>query len=239
MVKPLCLIHINTGIFLNGQQSIDKDRAFCYNDFKVNDYKVNNMKTTYRQTQKKQTREALLKTAFEVFSERGIMNTRMSDIAQTAGVSHGTVFVHFQTQEALITEVVETYGGKIAARTHELSDSCKHMEEILAAHLAGIGEFEPFYTRLVIENRLLPSSARDVWISIQSAISFHFSQVAEREIQSGRCRPLPTAILFNTWVGLVHYYLANGDLFAPEGNVIRRYKDTLIENYIILIEERR
>ncbi|OPY59214.1 MAG: HTH-type transcriptional regulator MtrR [Pelotomaculum sp. PtaU1.Bin035] len=194
------------------------------------------MKTTNRQLQKKQTKEALLRTAYEVFSERGIMNTRMSDIAQAAGVSHGTVFAHFQTQEMLITKVVETYGGKIALRTHELAGSCEHMKEILSAHLAGIMEFEPFYTRLVIENRLLAPAARDVWVSVQSSISFHFSQVAGREIQSGRSINLPTHLLFNIWVGLVHYYLANGDLFAPEGNVIKRYGETLVENYMKLIQ---
>lgn len=66
------------------------------------------MKKTNRQLQKEQTKELLLKTAYEIFSERGIMNTRMSDIARAAGVSHGTIFVHFQTQEALIEEVIET-----------------------------------------------------------------------------------------------------------------------------------
>ncbi len=193
------------------------------------------MKGINRQLQKERTKETLLKTSFEVFSKHGIMNTRMSDVAQAAGVSHGTVFVHFQTQEALITEVIETYGGKIALRTHELAGSCEYMEEILSAHLAGIKEFEPFYTRLVIENRLLPPVARDVWVSIQSAISFHFSQVAEREIQSGRSIDLPAYLLFNVWIGLVHYYLANGDLFAPEGNVIKRYGNTLVENFLKLI----
>ncbi|AEG60986.1 TetR/AcrR family transcriptional regulator [Desulforamulus ruminis] len=194
------------------------------------------MKKTNRQLQKEQTREALLEKAFEVFAQRGIMNTRMSDIAQAAGVSHGTVFAHFRTQEVLITEVIETYGRKIALRTHELADSCEHMEEVLAAHLAGIMEFEPFYTRLVIENRLLPLAARDVWVSVQSAISFHFSQVAERERQRGRGIDIPTHLLFNMWVGLVHYYLANSDLFAPEGHVIKRYGKTLIDNYSKLIQ---
>ncbi len=193
------------------------------------------MKKSNRQLQKEQTKETLLNTAYQVFSEQGIMNTRMSDIAQAAGVSHGTVFVHFQTQEMLVTEVIETYGGKIAWRTHELARSCRHMEEILTAHLAGIREFEPFYTKLVIENRLLPPGARDVWVSLQSAISFHFSQVVEREIETGRTVDLASHFLFNTWVGLVHYYLVNGDLFAPEGNVMGRYGDTLVENYMKMI----
>lgn len=188
-----------------------------------------------RQLQKKQTKELLIKTAYTVFSEKGIMNTRMADIAMAAGVSHGTIFVHFKTQDALIAEVIEVYGRKIALRTHELTDSCRHMGELLSAHLAGIMEFEPFYTWLVIENRLLPPCARDSWVSIQSVISFHFSQVVERELQSIKGFNIPMHLLFNMWVGLVHYYLANGDLFAPEGNVIKRYGETLVENYMRLI----
>ncbi|AFM01658.1 MULTISPECIES: TetR/AcrR family transcriptional regulator [Desulfitobacterium] len=193
------------------------------------------MKKSNRQLQKEQTKETLLNAAYQLFSKQGIMNTRMSDIAQAAGVSHGTVFAHFQTQEMLITEVIETYGEKIALHTHEAASTCEHMEELLAAHLTGIGEFELFYTRLVIENRLLPPGARDVWISIQSAISFHFSQVAQREIGTGQSIDLPLYFLFNTWIGLVHHYLANGDLFAPEGNVVGRYGDTLVDNYVKMI----
>jgi hypothetical protein len=100
---------------------------------------------------------------------------------------------------------------------------------LLRAHLAGINEYEPFYTRLVIENRLLPQAARDAWIGIQSAISFHFSRIVTKEWPSA-----DTALLFNTWMGLVHYYLINGDLFAPEGHVVSRYTETLVTFYIKL-----
>ncbi len=194
-----------------------------------------NMKKSSRQLQKEQTKEVILNKAYQLFARQGIMNTRMSDIAQGAEVSHGTVFAHFQTQERLVTEVIHIYGEKMARRTHEAASTCEHMEELLAAHLTGIGEFEPFYTRLVIENRLLPPEARDVWVSIQSAISFHFSQVAQREISSGLINDHPLYLLFNTWVGLLHHYLTNGDLFAPEGNVIGRYGDMLVEHYMRMI----
>lgn len=191
---------------------------------------------TGRQLQKEQTRQLLLQTAYVLFSRHGFLHTRMSDIAKAAGVSHGTVFLHFETQEALISEVIDVYGRKIALRTHELTDSCDHLEEILSSHLAGIREFEPFYTWLVIENTMLPQGARDTWISIQSAISFHFSQVAEKELQANQKSQIPVSILFNMWIGLVHHYLASGDLFAPEGNVIARYGSSLIQNYIKLIQ---
>lgn len=193
------------------------------------------MKKTARELQKEQTKALLLKTAYNVFSEKGIMNTRVSDIAQAAGVSHGTIFVHFRSQEAMIEEVVAAYGQKIALRTHALAQSCGHLSELLRAHLHGIMEFEPFYTRLVIENRLLPTGAKDSIIAIQSAISFHFSQAVQRERKFVQNDGVPSYLLFNMWMGLVHYYLANGDLFAPEGHVIRRYGETLIQSFIKLL----
>lgn len=187
------------------------------------------MKTT-RQQQKEQTKKILLDAAFRVFSEKGFLNTRMSDIALAAGVSHGTVFLHFNTQEAFITEVVDYYCGKIALYTHKLTDTNGTLRDFLLAHLNGINEFESFYTKLVIENRLLPPAARDAFITMQSAISFHFSQ-SFLTVPKPAC---PPDILFNMWMGFIHYYLSNGDLFAPEGGVIKRYGDTLIESFIIL-----
>jgi AcrR family transcriptional regulator len=193
------------------------------------------MKKTARALQKEQTKSLLLKTAYDVFSEKGIMNTRVSDIAQAAGVSHGTVFVHFRSQEAMIEEVVAFYGQKIVLRTHEFTQSSGNLSELLRAHMDGIMEFEPFYTRLVIENRLLPPGARDSFIAVQSAISFHFSQAVQQELKSAKSDEVPSYLLFNMWVGLVHYYLANGDLFAPEGHVIRRYGETLIKSFMKLV----
>jgi AcrR family transcriptional regulator len=193
------------------------------------------MKKTARTLQKEQTKALLIKTAYEVFSEKGFINTRVSDIAQAAGVSQGTMFVHFESQEAMIEEVIAFYGQKLALRTHLFSQSHGGLAELLRAHLDGIMEFEPFYTQLVIENRLLPPGARDSFIAIQSAISFHFSQVAQREPKLVQSDELPSYLLFNLWIGLVHYYLANGDLFAPEGHVIRRYGETLIQSFIKLV----
>lgn len=185
--------------------------------------------------QKEQTKALLLKTAYEVFSKNGIMNTRISDIAEAAKVSHGTIFVHFRSQEALIEEVIGLYGQKIALYAHEYSQDCSGLTDLLRTHLNGIMEYEPFYVRLVLENRILPIGARDAFIAIQSAISLHFSQIAQKEKGLPENGKIPTYMLFNMWIGLVHHYIANGDLFAPEGNVIRRYGDFMIECFIKLL----
>ncbi len=188
-----------------------------------------------RQQKKENTRRKLLDTAMDVFSQNGITATRMSDIAEAAGVSHGTVFLHFETQDALISAVIDDFGYRMASRTHELARGSGSVKEILAAHLRGIREHESFYTRLVMESSHLPISARHALTGIQSAVSFHISQAAEREMGAGTLKSMPVALLFNTWVGLIHYYLSNADQFAPGGSVIENCGSMLLEHYMSLI----
>jgi AcrR family transcriptional regulator len=193
------------------------------------------MMMTHREIRKEDTRKKLIEAALIQFGRNGIMATRMSDIAAAAGVAHGTVFAHFDTQAALVEAVISEFGAQLAARTHELAAHSAGLREVLEAHLAGIKENEAFYSRLVIEARLLPAASRDTFISIQSAVSFHISQAAQREMAAGTIRSMPIPLLFNTWIGLIHYYLANADLFAPEGSVVERYGPLLVDTFIQLV----
>jgi AcrR family transcriptional regulator len=188
-----------------------------------------------RVAQKEQTRKKLIEAAIGEFGRRGIMATKTSDVAQAAGVSHGTVFAHFETQEAFIIAVIQEFGRITALRTHELAQGRAGVRAVLEAHLAGIAECEAFYARLVMEARSLPGPARDALIAIQSAISFHISQAAQREMDAGVIITMPIPLLFNTWMGLVNYYLTNADLFAPEGSVIAHYGSVLVDHYMSLI----
>jgi len=60
-----------------------------------------------RAATKARTREALLVAARRVFAERGYGPASVEEIARTAGVSVGSVYVHFASKEALFTELVE------------------------------------------------------------------------------------------------------------------------------------
>ena len=73
---------------------------------------------------------------------------------------------------------------------------------------------------------------------IQSAISFHLNKVAEREMDASKILRMPLNLMFNTWVGLINYYLTNGNLFAPGESVVSRYGQQLVEHYMKLISWR-
>jgi len=196
------------------------------------------MTKTRRQLQKEQTRKHLIETAFRQFAQHGFMTVRTADIAQAARVSHGTVFAHFSTQEALLNAVIEEFGLRISRRLHELAAGNRGLREVLEAHLKGLRECAAFYTRWVVESRVLPESTRETFTIVQSTISFHISQAAEREMDAGEQVPIPVHLLFNTWIGLLHYYLANDDLFAPGVSVLERYGQELLDHFMCLIKAR-
>jgi AcrR family transcriptional regulator len=193
------------------------------------------MTISKRQAQKDQTQKQLIAVAFDEFSREGFMVTRTSDIAKAAGVSHGTIFVHFATREDLLIAVIEEFGHRVAGRMHELANQGGSVREVLEAHLQGLTEVEAFYRRLVSESSLLPSGAQSALVAIQSAISIHLSQAAEQEMAAGKIRKIPLHLLFNTWIGLIHYYLSNAPLFAPGESVLKRYGPELLEYFISLI----
>lgn len=195
------------------------------------------MKLTQRQIQKEETRKKIIHSAYEEFCENGIMATRTSDIARRAGVSHGTIFAHFKTQEELINEVVNIYSEKMVQRTHDISREKASVQDLLKAHLEGIDEFEEFYIKLVSEAKILPKDSRNAFVLIQSAVCNHLSEVLQSEIENGKIKDLPINFIFNTWIGILNYYLENKDLFAPDGSVIKRYGDKLIEYFMQLISK--
>jgi len=197
------------------------------------------MKENKRNVQKELTRKKLIEVAIKLFGDNGILNTKTIDISKEAGVSHGTVFSHFKTQEELLDTVIEEVGNRIVSKLQELIDVKGTLEEILKAHINGLMEFEKFYTRLIIERRLLPESASNIYIIIQSSISFHIGEVLKEEIAKGKIIDTPIHLLFNSWVGLIHYYLTNGDLFTKDGSILNNYGQDLINHYIKLIKVKK
>ena len=190
---------------------------------------------TTREQRKERTRQALVAAAIVHFARDGLAEARTADIAAAAGVSHGTVFLHFPTRDDLLAAAIEQVGARVAGRLHELVEEGSGVRGVLAAHLEGLAELEPFYTRLVTQGTTLPGAARGAMVAIQSAISFHLAEAAERDVARGVVRRIPLHLLFNTWVGLVHHYLANAALFSPRGSVLRRHGGELLDHYLSLI----
>src|ERR671912_3020081 len=68
-------------------------------------------------------RDALLRAAIETFAARGFFNAQVADVARTAGVAAGTVYLYFRGKDDLLISIFEkTMKEAIAAGRASIAD---------------------------------------------------------------------------------------------------------------------
>jgi AcrR family transcriptional regulator len=187
-----------------------------------------------RKEQKDATQKRLVETGLDFFAARGFANANTADFAKAADVSHGTVFLHFPTREALVLRVLDVFGDRLAAAFKAAMQGELSLEGVLRAHLSVLRDYENFYARLVQEGALLPAKARSFLFILHASVSHRLHLAAKTEAAAGRVRSIEQHLLFNTWIALLHYYLANRDVFAPGESVLEIKGDELVGHFLDL-----
>jgi TetR/AcrR family fatty acid metabolism transcriptional regulator len=91
-------------------------------------------------------RSLITEAAIAVFAERGFHQSRVSDIAQRAGVADGTIYLYFKNKEDLLLSIFEE---KMDELLSGLRDSLAHT----ADPEERVRRFAAFHFRQVRENR--------------------------------------------------------------------------------------
>jgi AcrR family transcriptional regulator len=178
----------------------------------------------------------LVNAAMELFASKGIANTTTADVAKSVRMSHGTVFLHFPTRDDLVIAVIDEFGRRLAAEFRQAFEQDLGLRAVLQAHLRVLAQIEPFYARLVTEAPLLPPKVRSTLMLLHAAVSYELFVALERERKAGRARKIERPLLFNTWIGLVHHYLVNRDVFATGNSVIAEQGDILVNHFMALVK---
>lgn len=190
-----------------------------------------------RSEQKEITRQRLIEAAMKLFAQKGILATTTADIAKAIKMSHGSVFLHFPTRDDLVNAVIDEFGKYLSIEFRAAFNNNHGLAQVLKAHLQVLQEFEDFYSSLVIESPLLPLKVRGTLFTLQSGISHEIFIAAQKEIKQGQIRNIKRHLLFNTWISLIHYYLTNKDLFAPNKSVIAEKGNELLRHYLSLVKK--
>jgi AcrR family transcriptional regulator len=78
------------------------------------------------QVKKQQVRDAILRSAYELFKEKGYSQSTMAEIARAAGTSVANLYVYFPSKLTLFYEV---YAPILASRLHLLADTAKQIAD--------------------------------------------------------------------------------------------------------------
>lgn len=194
------------------------------------------MEKITRKEQKEKTRAGLVEQAEGLFALNGISSTTTADIAKSLKVSHGTLFVHFPTRDDLVKAVVDEFGERLSAALGKRFTNDLKLRDMLKAHLAVLSDFEDFYMRLISESQNLPPHIRSIVYSMNASLSYRFYRAAKVEMDKGLIKKMTQVHFFNTWMGLVHYYILNRDLFSEKIPILNEVGDELLRHFFHLIK---
>ncbi len=102
-------------------------------------------------------RERILRAAVVAFGRRGFHRTRIRDIARDADVADGTVYLYFESKEALLTAIYEETASRFLAAGRERlaagGSAVERLHILLEEHLADLGSDRDLATIFQIELR--------------------------------------------------------------------------------------
>ena len=174
-----------------------------------------------RQEQKERTRLSLVEIATELFASRGISSTATSEIAKALKVSHGTVFLHFPSRDDLVLAVIDDFGSRLSQELKKAVLSESTLKGVLSAHLRALADFEDIYFRILTEMNALPKSIQGTVFMLNAAVSWKLYEAAAPLMKAGKIKRIDQALLFNTWMALVSYYIIHRDRFSNTLPILR------------------
>jgi AcrR family transcriptional regulator len=138
----------------------------------------------------------LIRAGRALFSERGLYEARIEDLADRADVAKGTVYLYFQGKEGLIEAVVSeglsALEDRVRSATAGTADLADHLERVVRAHFQFFAE-NPDLMRIFHQARGMLAFGRAKWRPLRAPLSRHVAFLAAdiARFRAGSARPSP------------------------------------------------
>ena len=88
-------------------------------------------------------RDLILRAATKVFAQSGFHQSQVADVAKSAGVAAGTVYLYFKSKDDLLVSIFESAMGEVVAEGKAMlegvSDPAERLRRIAHLHLGWLG----------------------------------------------------------------------------------------------------
>jgi len=196
-----------------------------------------------RWQRRKEARPAeIVAAALDVFVERGFATTKLEEVARRAGVTKGTVYLYFESKEALFKAVVRETIVPIFARGEQLvaeyrGSAANLFGELVRKWWELIGEtsLSGIPKLMMAEAGNFPVLARFYYDEVISRGNRLMASVLERGIKNGEFRRLDVKLAVKLAMApLLHAanWRHSFALCTPEGLDIAKYLDHHIDIFL-------
>lgn len=196
-----------------------------------------------RWKRRKEARPAeIVAAALEVFVERGYAATKLADVARRAGVTKGTLYLYFDSKEALFKAVVRETIVPVIAQGEALAQSFtgsarELMEQLIREYWRLVGEtaLAGIPKLMMAEAATFPELTHFYYEEVVTRGHRLMAGVIERGVKNGEFRPVDVMLAAKLAMSpLMHATVARQAFAAcmPEGFDVRAYLNTHIDLYL-------
>jgi len=192
-----------------------------------------------RQRRKEARPAELLAAALEVFADKGFAAARMDDIAQRAGVSKGTVFLYYESKQALFRAVVEDavvphiVSGEALVEASSEEDPAVLLRNLLLRYWNVLADprLEGLPRLIMAEAGNFPELASFYHENVIVRARTLFINVLEHGIQTGVFRPCDPAVMCRLAVAPLMFDCMWRRLLPPS-DPLRVVPDTYVQTHL-------
>ncbi len=156
------------------------------------------MKTQRWQRRKDERAPEILEAALACFADKGFAATRMDDIAARAGITKGTIYLYFESKEAVFKSLArQSIGTQLSELKAQVELFTGPTAELLRAVIRTMGQFARTSDRVVLPRVLLAEVASfpelaEFWRhEIIDRGTAMFEAIIQRGIARGELRNIP------------------------------------------------
>jgi AcrR family transcriptional regulator len=176
-----------------------------------------------------QRRTEILRAARAVFAEHGFVGARIADIAGRAGVATGTVYLYFESKEALVAALVDDLLARLTVELCAVLDrpgTQAPVDETIRAALAFLRDERDLLRLQRLDlglNALAPyrplPGYRHLWQELAARLSARMARGEIRRYDP----PALAALLIGTveWVAEIGLLRGDGDIAKYEATVLQ------------------
>ena len=175
-------------------------------------------------------REALVRSAMELFAQRGFRGATTREIAQAAGVSEAIIFRHFANKEELYTAILDHK----ACHHAPLPDPCAVLSEAMeqkddravfermALMFLEHHDQDPQFIRLLMYSALEGHELKDMFVerNVREIYDLLGSYVSARQAD-GAFRGVNPSVVVRAFMGMIIHHSLNQNLWDTEQRLLK------------------
>ncbi|HEX9038914.1 MAG TPA: helix-turn-helix domain-containing protein [Ktedonobacterales bacterium] len=176
------------------------------------------MASNKRGEQAERRRAQLIDAALDVFSERGVEATRISDIAERAGVAQGLLYHYFPGKEALLRAIAERHSPLPIISSILMMPPERPARETLldvASRVYALMQQERQAVRLALRDILWWPTSREVVMGVREMALGFLTRYLQSRIDVGELRPHDTMVVGQTYISVIFMPAVVGLPFDP------------------------